>query len=214
MNVREQLAHYKLTADQVMDMAGQIAADRFKRKASRCLESPEAAGEIFKAFLAGRTEEVFAVAFLDTRHRVMKLEALFRGTIDGATVYPRVVAERALRYAAAAVIVGHNHPSGISDPSLADHAITRHLKDALALLDVRLLDHFVIGEGRPASMAAMGLIGGSCGFAQEETSPRARKRQGKGETKAPANARHLEILSEVTRELKHKARRKTRSKPA
>ncbi len=85
-------------------------------------------------------------------------EELFHGTIDGATVYPRVVAEKALRHGAAALIAAHNHPSGINEPSLADQAITRRLKDALALLDIRLLDHFVIGDGQPVSMAARGMI--------------------------------------------------------
>ena len=101
---------------------------------------------------------MFACLFLDTRHRVIAFEELFRGTIDGATVYPRVVAERALMLGAAALNVAHNHPSGVSEPSLADQAITRRLKEALALLDIRLLDHFVIGDGQPVSMAARGMV--------------------------------------------------------
>ena len=111
-----------------------------------------------KSALRDQSNEVFACLFLDTRHRVIAFEELFHGTIDGATVYPRVVAEKALRHGAAALIAAHNHPSGISEPSLADQAITRRLKDALALLDIRLLDHFVIGEGVPVSMAARGLV--------------------------------------------------------
>jgi DNA repair protein RadC len=94
----------------------------------------------------------------DTRHRVIAYEELFHGTIDGATVYPRVVAEKALQCGAAALIVAHNHPSGISEPSLADQAITRRLKDALGLLDIRLLDHFVVGDGDPVSMASRGML--------------------------------------------------------
>lgn len=122
------------------------------------LESPGATEQYLKTVLRDHTNEVFACLFLDTRHRVIAFEELFHGTIDGATVYPRVVAEKALRHGAAALIVAHNHPSGISEPSLADQAITRRLKDALALLDIRLLDHFVVGDGAPVSMAARGMV--------------------------------------------------------
>jgi len=122
------------------------------------LESPELTERYLKTALRDHRNEVFACLFLDTRHRVIAFEELFHGTIDGATVYPRVVAEKALRYGAAALIVAHNHPSGISEPSLADQAITRRLKDALALLDIRLLDHFVVGDGTPVSMAARGML--------------------------------------------------------
>jgi len=125
---------------------------------SNPLESPQATEQYLTSILRDNPHEVFACLFLDTRHRVIAFEELFHGTIDGATVYPRVVAEKALRHRAAALIVAHNHPSGVSEPSLADQAITRRLKDALALLDIRLLDHFVIGEGTPVSMAARGLI--------------------------------------------------------
>jgi DNA repair protein RadC len=122
------------------------------------LESPDVTEQYLKTVLRDHTNEVFACLFLDTRHRVIAFEELFHGTIDGATVYPRVVAEKALQHGAAALIVAHNHPSGVSEPSLADQAITRRLKDALALLDIRLLDHFVVGEGTPVSMAARGLL--------------------------------------------------------
>jgi DNA repair protein RadC len=122
------------------------------------LESPEMTREYLQSALRDQPHEVFACLFLDTRHRVIAFEELFRGTIDGATVYPRVVAEKALQHGAAALIVAHNHPSGVAEPSLADQAITRRLKEALALLDIRLLDHFVIGEGSPVSMAARGMV--------------------------------------------------------
>lgn len=122
------------------------------------LESPDITEQYLKTVLRDHPHEVFACLFLDTRHRVIAFEELFHGTIDGATVYPRVVAEKALRHGAAALIAAHNHPSGISEPSLADQAITRRLKEALALLDIRLLDHFVVGDGAPVSMAARGLI--------------------------------------------------------
>ena len=122
------------------------------------LESPQATEQYLKSMLRDQPHEVFACLFLDTRHRVIAFEELFHGTIDGATVYPRVVAEKALSHGAAALIVAHNHPSGVCEPSLADQAITRRLKEALALLDIRLLDHFVIGDGPPVSMAERGLI--------------------------------------------------------
>jgi len=156
--VQEQIASYGLDPDQVMDMAGQLAAENFKRMGTQAIESPEHSEALFVKFLAGRKVELFAVAFLDTRHRLIKLEILSRGTIDGSIVYPRVIAERALRYGAAAVILCHNHPSGMSEPSLADQVITRRLKDGLSLLDIRVLDHFIVGEGKPVSMAARGLV--------------------------------------------------------
>lgn len=122
------------------------------------LGSPGETVEFLRMSLRDRDREVFTGVFLDTRHRVILSEELFKGSIDGACVYPRVVAEKALRYGAAAVIVAHNHPSGVAEPSLADQAITRRLKEALALLEIRLLDHFVIGDGEPVSMACRGLL--------------------------------------------------------
>lgn len=146
--------------------ARQIAAARelSRRQLQDCLQrgsaltSPADTIEYLRTALQDRRREIFCCLFLDTRHRVMACEELFQGSIDGASVYPRVVAERALRLGAAAVIVAHNHPSGVTEPSLADQAITRRLKDALALLEIRLLDHFVIGDGLPASMASRGMI--------------------------------------------------------
>ena len=106
----------------------------------------------------GRLEyEVFAVAFLDTRHRLITFEEIFRGTIDGAEVHPRIVAQRALTVNAAALIVGHNHPSGNPEPSVADRAVTTRLKQALALLDVRLLDHIIVAGDQSRSLASLGL---------------------------------------------------------
>jgi DNA repair protein RadC len=122
------------------------------------LTSPAMTMEYLQTVLKDRNREIFTCLFLDTRHRVIASEDLFQGSIDGACVYPRVVAERALRLSAAAVIVAHNHPSGVSEPSLADQAITRRLKDALLLLEIRLLDHFVVGDGPPVSMASRGML--------------------------------------------------------
>ncbi|MFC0676239.1 DNA repair protein RadC [Lysobacter korlensis] len=122
------------------------------------LTDPGAAGRYFAQRLRGLPHEVFAAMFLDTRHRTIAFEELFRGTIDGAEVHPREVARRALALNAAAVIVGHNHPSGNPEPSAADRAVTERLKQALALVEVRLLDHFVIGDGAPVSMATRGWV--------------------------------------------------------
>jgi DNA repair protein RadC len=122
------------------------------------LTDPGAAGRYFAQRLRGHPNEVFAVLFLDTRHRAIAFEELFRGTVDGAEVHPREVVRRALVHNAAAVIVGHNHPSGSAEPSAADRAVTARLKQSLALVDVRLLDHFVIGDGAPVSLAARGWV--------------------------------------------------------
>jgi DNA repair protein RadC len=122
------------------------------------LADPHAAGRYFAQRLRGRPREVFAVLFLDTRHRAIAFEELFQGTIDGAHVYPREVTRRALAHNAAAAICGHNHPSGNAEPSGADRSITARLKEALALVDVRLLDHIVVGDGTPVSLAARGWL--------------------------------------------------------
>jgi DNA repair protein RadC len=102
--------------------------------------------------------EVFAVLFLDNRHRVLAFEELFRGTIDGASVHPREVVRRALQLNAAAVILSHNHPSGVAEPSQSDQRITTRLREALALVDIRVLDHLVIGDGNCCSLAQLGLL--------------------------------------------------------
>lgn len=122
------------------------------------LHDPSSAADYFVLNLRDRPQEVFAAAFLDARHRVLAFEELFFGTIDGAAVHPREVVRRALHHRAAAVIVAHNHPSGVAEPSTADIQITRRLRDALALVDVRLIDHVVVGDGVPTSLAARGLL--------------------------------------------------------
>jgi DNA repair protein RadC len=141
-------------------LAHEIVRRQLKQTLQRgvSLTSPAMTMEYLQTVLRDRKREIFTCLFLDTRHRVIATEDLFQGSIDGACVYPRVVAERALRLSAAAVIVAHNHPSGISEPSLADQAITRRLKDALLLLEIRLLDHFVVGDGPPVSMASRGML--------------------------------------------------------
>ncbi|GAB3284039.1 RadC family protein [Parahaliea aestuarii] len=108
--------------------------------------------------LGGREREVFTCLFLDNQHRLLRCEDLFYGTLDGAAVYPREVAVRALQYRAAAVILAHNHPSGVAEPSSADRRITERLQDALGLLDIRVLDHIIVGRGQSYSFAERGLL--------------------------------------------------------
>ena len=108
--------------------------------------------------MRGYQREVFACLFLDNRHRVIAFEELFFGSIDSAAVHPREVVKAALRHNAAALIFAHNHPSGVAEPSRADELLTRRLKEALALVDIRVLDHLVVGDGEPLSLAERGLI--------------------------------------------------------
>lgn len=122
------------------------------------LKDPHAARDYLKSRLRDLPHEVFAILFLDTRHRVIAFEELARGSLDGAAVYPREVLKAALRHNAAAVILAHNHPSGISEPSGADRTLTTQLKNVLGAVDIRVLDHLVIGEGAPASFAERGWL--------------------------------------------------------
>jgi len=127
-------------------------------KAGPALDSPEIARSFLLAQLRDRPYEVFCCMHLDVRHRLIAFEELFRGTVDGASVHPREVVKAALARNAAAVILAHNHPSGVAEPSHADELITTRLRDALALVDIRVLDHLVIGDGRCMSFAERGLI--------------------------------------------------------
>jgi len=117
---------------------------------------PNAVREYLASLLRERPHEVFVCLFLDTRHRLICSEELFQGSIDSAHVHPRVVVSRALELKAAALILAHNHPSGIAEPSQADKSLTQRLTDALRLIDVRVLDHFIVGEGTPYSFAEHG----------------------------------------------------------
>ncbi|MDD1605294.1 MAG: DNA repair protein RadC [Methylococcaceae bacterium] len=138
----------------------EMAKRHFKEILQRgnALTSPDITRAYLSAQLRGYSYEVFACLFLDNQHRVIQLDELFRGTIDGASVYPREVVRKALHHNAAAVIFAHNHPSGIAEPSTADKHITEKLKQALALFDIRVLDHFIIGDGDPYSFAEHGLL--------------------------------------------------------
>jgi len=140
----------------VLEMAKRHFVEILQR--GDALTSPEATRAYLSAQLRGYSYEVFACLFLDNQHRVILLEELFRGTIDSASVYPREVVKRALFHNAAAVIFAHNHPSGINEPSQSDRQITEKLKQSLLLFDIRVLDHFIIGDGQPYSFAEHGVL--------------------------------------------------------
>ena len=139
----------------VLEMSSRYLKERLNRGAA--LSDPDSVRFYLSTRLRDRPAEVFACLFLDNRHHVLQYEELFQGTIDSATVHPREVVRNAIKHNAAAVIFAHNHPSGIAEPSQADERITQKLKDALALIDVRVLDHFVVGE-QIVSFAERGLL--------------------------------------------------------
>ncbi|MBW3504965.1 MULTISPECIES: DNA repair protein RadC [unclassified Pseudomonas] len=138
----------------VLEMSRRHLAERLRRDSA--LESPQAVRDYLKSLLRHEPHEVFGCLFLDSKHRMLAFEVLFRGSIDSASVYPRQVVKRALTHNAAAVIFCHNHPSGISEPSQADRTLTKRLIQALDLIEVRVLDHFIIGDGQPLSMVEHG----------------------------------------------------------
>ena len=140
----------------VVEMSRRFLAEQLDR--SDALTSPQITRNYLRAKLRDQPHEVFAVLFLDNKHRVIRYEALFYGTIDSASVYPRVVVKKALERNAAAVIFAHNHPSGIAEPSHADRMITDKLVSALQLIDIKVLDHFVIGDSDIASFAERGWL--------------------------------------------------------
>lgn len=130
--------------------------DRHLKAKSHALESPEAVKAFLRLKLERQESEVFAMLFMDAKHRVIEYRELFFGTIDSASVYPREIVKASLLLNAAAVILVHNHPSGDSSPSNADRVLTQRVKDALALVDVRVLDHLVVGHAEITSLAEMG----------------------------------------------------------
>ena len=140
----------------VLELARRAMAQRLRER--EAFGSPEAVKQYLQLHLAQRTHEVFAVLFLDTQHRLIALEELFRGTLSQTSVYPREVVVRALHHHAAAVVLAHNHPSGTVEPSRADETLTQGLKAALALVDVRVLDHIVVAPGQALSFAERGLL--------------------------------------------------------
>ncbi len=139
-----------------LELGRRFLAERLKREAT--LGSTRDTKDFLQAQLRDRKNEVFGVLFLDNRHRVLEFEELFQGTLNGTAVYPREVVKRALKHNAAAVILVHNHPSGVAEPSRADELLTTRLKEALTLVDVRLLDHLVVGDGEMVSFSERGLI--------------------------------------------------------
>lgn len=142
--------------EQILAAAEAILKKRLERLGK--VGEPSEAANYLRAHLGHLAHEVFGCLFLDTRHRILAMEDLFRGTIDGAEVHPRVVAQRALELNAAAVIAYHNHPSGNLEPSAADRAVTARLKQCLSLFDIRLLDHFVVSAEGHTSLAARGWV--------------------------------------------------------
>ncbi|NNN84102.1 MULTISPECIES: RadC family protein [Vibrio] len=140
----------------VLEMTQRYLVETLKR--GDALTSPQQTKLYLTSVLRDRHREAFYILFLDNQHRVIQDEILFEGTIDAASVYPREVVKRALQLNAAALILAHNHPSGIAEPSQADRRITQRLVDALQLVDIRVLDHFVIGDGEVVSFAERGWI--------------------------------------------------------
>ena len=139
-----------------LEMARRHLGESLKR--GKPLTDPAATRRYLIAQFRDLPHEVFACLHLDNRHRVIAFEELFRGTIDGASVHPREVVRSALKHNAAALVFAHNHPSGVAEPSDADRRLTQRLKEALALVDIRVLDHFVVGDGEVASFAERGWL--------------------------------------------------------
>ncbi|MEQ1525297.1 MAG: DNA repair protein RadC [Gallionella sp.] len=140
----------------VLEMSRRALNEEMQR--GDALNSPRAVRDYLQLLLGSRLQEVFVVLFLDTQHRVIATEELFHGTLSQTSVYPREVVKRALAHNAAAVILAHNHPSGVAEPSQADQHLTQALKQTLALVDVRVLDHFIVAGGRMHSFAETGLL--------------------------------------------------------
>ena len=142
--------------EEILSAAREQMSLRVRRGTS--LSSPRAARDYLALKLGTLEREVFAVIFLDKRHRLIGYQEMFQGTIDGASVHPREVVKEALKQNAAAVILAHPHPSGVAEPSQADEFITQRLKDALGLVDIRILDHIIVAGGDTTSFAERGLL--------------------------------------------------------
>jgi DNA repair protein RadC len=140
----------------VMELARRHLGEQLGRE--QVFSNPSLVGEFLLAHLRDCEQEVFAALFLDSQHRLISWEKLFFGTIDSASIYPREVVKRALYHNAAAVVLSHNHPSGVAEPSESDQLITQRLKEALILVDIRVLDHVIVGGGYTVSMAEHGMV--------------------------------------------------------
>jgi DNA repair protein RadC len=154
--VREGDHYREADGNAVLDKARAIISQRY-RAGAPAMTSPTRTAEFLKIKIGALDYEVFGMLALDSRHRLIEYVELFRGTVDGASVHPREVVKTALQLNAAAVILTHNHPSSISEPSRADEAITIRLRDALALVDIRVLDHLIVGQD-VTSLAERGLL--------------------------------------------------------
>lgn len=150
------LVDQPVTEAEILEMASHLAMKRFQ--GIEPLTSPDLVRRYLRARMLHLEHEVFACIFLDNQHRTISYEELFRGTLDGASVYPREVVKRALQHNAAAVLLAHNHPSGVAEPSQADRRITERLSQALDLVGVRVLDHLVVGSEDIVSFAERGWI--------------------------------------------------------
>jgi DNA repair protein RadC len=146
----------RATLEEIMTSARQALSNRVRK--GTALTSPQLTRDYLTAKLATLEHEVFAVILLDNRHRLIEYVELFRGTIDGASVHPREVVKLALAKNAAALVLAHPHPSGVAEPSHADELITRRLREALALVDIRVLDHIIVAGGATVSFAELGLL--------------------------------------------------------
>ncbi|MCX7092034.1 MAG: DNA repair protein RadC [Methylobacter sp.] len=159
-HIHETPGHFQVlrpvSTDEILTMARKLIKRKFVR--GQALTSPDATRDFLMLELALLEHEVFYCLFLDNQHRILKAECCFQGTIDGANVYPREIVKRALMLNASALILAHNHPSGLAEPSAADRAITRRLIDALGLMEIRVLDHFIIGGIEHFSFAEAGLL--------------------------------------------------------
>jgi len=145
-----------VTRAAIVEQALQLLASEVRQADALC--SPAVVKDYLRLKLGDRPHEVFVVVFLDSQHRVIAIDELFRGTLTQTTVYPREVVKEALAHNAAAVILAHNHPSGSADPSVADESLTRNLRQTLALVDVRVLDHLIVTRSRVLSFAEQGLL--------------------------------------------------------
>ncbi|WP_395317036.1 DNA repair protein RadC [Variovorax sp. UC74_104] len=140
----------------VLELARRAMGEKLRERT--VFDSPDAVKQYLQLHIGTRPHEVFAVVFLDVQHRMLALEEMFRGTLTQTSVYPREVVTRAIHHHAAAVVLAHNHPSGSIEPSRADESLTQTLRAALALVDVRVLDHIIVGPGQSFSMAEKGLL--------------------------------------------------------
>jgi DNA repair protein RadC len=155
--IRDGEAFREATSQDIIDRAAALMAQRF-RTGAPALDSPDRTRQYLRHQIGTLPYEVFGILLLDNRHRLIRAEVLFRGTIDGASVHPREVVRVVFESNAAAVILYHNHPSGIAEPSQADELVTRRIRDALQLIDVRVLDHLIIGDTQEFSFAETGRL--------------------------------------------------------